>query len=45
MLKKKLSAQAMLVISYFMPAWNFKTIRLKLYEEMHFTVTIYYTII
>ena len=29
-------------ISYFIPVWNWKTIRLKLLEEMHFPVTIYH---
>ena len=32
-------------MSYLMPVCNMKTIRLKLWEKRHFTVTIYYTII
>ena len=38
-------AQARWVVSFFMPVCNMKTIRLKLWEKRHFTVTIYYTII
>ena len=29
-------------ISYFIPVWNWKTIRLKLLEKMHFPVTIHH---
>ena len=38
-------AQAVMLISYRRALYNFKTIGLKPYEEIHFTVTIYYTII